>query len=274
LRFPTFWFDPTPQGKFMLSIAFGQSKYYVDNLSENIKRGIRQKLRNGIWPAFAPIGYVNDKVAHTIHQDPVRAPLIRQAFEIYASGGAALARVREVVHSLGLVGHSGQPLSISNIQYLLKNPIYYGAIRYKGELYEGKHEPIVTTQLFERVQEVMRAKRRPKSSRTLKPYTYRGAFRCEECDCLITTETQKGHNYLRCTKRRGTCSQKYVREEEIQEQIIGHLRTVSLCSTWAEWCISEIENERQQTAHVERSSAQRWKEEIKTLDTTDLHPTP
>jgi len=48
LKFPTFWFDPTPQGKFMLSIAFGQSKYYVDNLSENIKRGIRQKLRNGI----------------------------------------------------------------------------------------------------------------------------------------------------------------------------------------------------------------------------------
>ncbi|MFH1611453.1 MAG: recombinase family protein, partial [Patescibacteria group bacterium] len=49
LKFPTFWFDPTPPGKFMWSIAFGQSKYYVDNLSENIKRGIRQKLRNGIW---------------------------------------------------------------------------------------------------------------------------------------------------------------------------------------------------------------------------------
>jgi DNA invertase Pin-like site-specific DNA recombinase len=51
LKFSTFWFDPTPQGKFMLNIAFGQSKYYVDNLSENIKRGIRQKLINGIWPA-------------------------------------------------------------------------------------------------------------------------------------------------------------------------------------------------------------------------------
>ena len=48
LKFPTFWFDPTPQGKFMLSIAFGQSKYYVDNLSENIKRGHRQKLKNGL----------------------------------------------------------------------------------------------------------------------------------------------------------------------------------------------------------------------------------
>ncbi len=61
LKFPTFWFDPTPQGKFMLSIAFGQSKYYVDNLSENIKRGHRQKLKNGLWPQMAPLGYLNNK---------------------------------------------------------------------------------------------------------------------------------------------------------------------------------------------------------------------
>ena len=53
LKFPTFWFEPTPQGKFMLSIAFGQSKYYVDSLSENTKRGLRQKVRRGEYPSFA-----------------------------------------------------------------------------------------------------------------------------------------------------------------------------------------------------------------------------
>jgi len=61
LKFSTFWFDPTPQGKFMLSIAFSQSKYYVDNLSENIKRGQRNKVKNGIWPQMSPLGYVNVK---------------------------------------------------------------------------------------------------------------------------------------------------------------------------------------------------------------------
>jgi DNA invertase Pin-like site-specific DNA recombinase len=66
LKFPTFWFDATPQGKFMLSISFGQSKYYVDNLSENIKRGHRQKLKNGIWPQKAPLGYLNDKTVKNI----------------------------------------------------------------------------------------------------------------------------------------------------------------------------------------------------------------
>ena len=60
LKFPSFWFESTPQGKFMLSIAFGQSKYYVDNLSENVKRGNRQKLRNGVWPSKAPYGYINN----------------------------------------------------------------------------------------------------------------------------------------------------------------------------------------------------------------------
>ena len=60
LRFPCFWFEPTPQGLFMLQVAFGQSKYYSDNLSENVKRGIRQKLRRGEWPGLAPFGYVNN----------------------------------------------------------------------------------------------------------------------------------------------------------------------------------------------------------------------
>src|SRR3989338_4633496 len=86
LKFPSFWFDPTPQGKFMLNIAFGQSKYYIDNLSENIKRGIRQKLRNVIWPAWAPLGYVNDKNARCIAVDKEKAKYIKRAFEMYSTG--------------------------------------------------------------------------------------------------------------------------------------------------------------------------------------------
>lgn len=78
LKFPTFWFENTPQGKFMLSIAFGQSKYYIDNLSENIKRGYRQKLRKGIWPSFAPIGYLNNSRTKCIDIDSERGPLVRK----------------------------------------------------------------------------------------------------------------------------------------------------------------------------------------------------
>ena len=72
LKFPTFWFDATPQGKFMLNIAFGQSKYYVDNLSENVKRGLRQKVRRGEQSGQAPTGYLNDKLNKKIIPDPER----------------------------------------------------------------------------------------------------------------------------------------------------------------------------------------------------------
>ncbi len=87
LKFPTFWFEPTPQGLFMLQIAFGQSKYYVDNLSENVKRGMRQKIRNGIWPVRAPIGYLNNPKTRIIDVDLEKAPKIRKLFELYATGG-------------------------------------------------------------------------------------------------------------------------------------------------------------------------------------------
>ena len=85
LKFPTYWFEPTPQGKFMLNIAFGQSKYYVDNLSENVKRGYRQKIRKGIWPTFAPLGYLNNHKTKEIDIDSEKAPFIRKAFQMYSS---------------------------------------------------------------------------------------------------------------------------------------------------------------------------------------------
>ena len=154
LKFPTFWCDTTPQGKFMLSIAFSQSKYYVDNLSENIKRGHRNKVKEGIWPQMSPIGYVNVKGGGIIpHID--LAPLVKKTFEAYSTGNFTLREVRDKFNGLGLKRKSGRELAVSNYQKLLKNPIYTGLMRYNGEIFEGKHEPIISKKLFDSVQEVM-----------------------------------------------------------------------------------------------------------------------
>lgn len=161
LKFPTFWFDPTPQGKFMLSIAFGQSKYYVDNLSENIKRGHRQKLKNGLWPQMAPLGYLNNKETKLIYIDKEKSPFIKKAFEAYATGNHTLKNLRKIINFSGLVGKKGKMLSVSNYQYLLQNPFYHGLIRYGREFYEGKHKPIISKKLFDEVQEVMKRKSKP-----------------------------------------------------------------------------------------------------------------
>ncbi|MDE1767402.1 MAG: recombinase family protein, partial [Thaumarchaeota archaeon] len=86
MRFPTFWFEPTPQGKFMLQVAFGQSKYYSDNLVENINRGIRQKVRRGEWLVRAPFGYVNNPKTRNIEPHPTKSRIVVKAFEEYAKG--------------------------------------------------------------------------------------------------------------------------------------------------------------------------------------------
>ncbi|HEX3357314.1 MAG TPA: recombinase family protein [Tepidisphaeraceae bacterium] len=244
LRFPTYWFEPTAQGKFTLSIMLTQSKYYVDNLSENIQRGQRQKVKNGLWPMMAPVGYLNDRQSRGIIPDPKRRSLIRKAFELYATGDYTIDRLQEKVNELGLIARNGEPLCRAQYHRILQNPIYCGIINYGGAYHEGKHEPLVTKSLFDKVQEIMARKSKPKTPE-LKPYLYRGVFRCGECGCFVTTETQKGNNYLRCSKRvKKDCSQPYMREEILSEQVADYLRCIALPIETADWMISELQIER------------------------------
>jgi len=263
LKFPTFWCDTTPQGKFMLSIAFSQSKYYVDNLSENIKRGKRNKVKDGIWPQMSPLGYINE--GGKIVVDENIAPLIKKTFEAYATGNFTLRQLRDKFNELGLKRKSGKELAVSNYQKLLKNPIYTGLMLYNGEIHEGKHEPIITKKLFDSVQEVMIKKSKPKG-KGLKEYIYRGFFRCGECGCFITTETQKGHNYLRCTKRKNPCEQKYTREEIITSEIQKEIKKVSLPADWAKWMLAENKKDMLSEAQSSTLFADSTKADISLLD--------
>src|SRR3989339_481424 len=163
LKFPTFWFEDTSQGKFMLSIAFGQSKYYVDNLSENVKRGIRQKLRKGIWPGKAPFGYNNDLRHHTILPDPEKHKLVKRIFELYATGEYTF---EQLIQKFDIRTKTNKIMMPGDMQHILKNPFYTGVFRFNDELHQGTHKPIITKKLFDDAQAVMllRGKRRKKSS--------------------------------------------------------------------------------------------------------------
>ena len=148
----------------MLNIAFGQSKYFVDNLSENTKRGLRQKLRRGELPGYAPLGYLNDLLKHTMYKDPERFRLVRKLFELYATGNYSLKDLRKLITSAGLLSRKGNMLSVSNIQSILSTSFYYGVFKYNGELYDGKHEPMIAKKLFEACQKVMADRSRPKKA--------------------------------------------------------------------------------------------------------------
>jgi len=264
LRFPTYRFDDTAQGKFMLSIAFGQSKYYIDALSENIRRGIRLKLSKGIWPQWAPIGYLNDRTTRSIVRDKDKAPFITKSFALYATGKYTLAQLRDKINSFGLRTHKNKCLSVSQYQKILQNPLYYGVFRYDGEMYEGTHEPIITKKLFEKCQEVMRRRSKPK--KTYKQFVLRGLMRCGECGRMITAEVQKGHTYYRCTKRLTRCSQKYIREEDLVKQIRSIFQKVSLCDDWTAKILKELEKDRNEAVQSSRPDRQKIERNICNID--------
>ncbi len=249
LKFPTFWFDNTPQGKFMLNIAFGQSKYYVDNLSQNIKRGIRQKLRKGLWPSFAPIGYLNNRKTKGINIDKEKAPLIRKAFQLYSDGEHTFKTVAKFLEKEGLRSYKGNVLSVSCARRMLRNPIYYGAICWKNEIYQGIHEPIISKKLFDKVQRVMNERGKKKRKRQ-HDYAFTGFMKCGTCGYSITAEKQKGHIYYRCTKKGGNCPEKYLREGGLVGQLEKIIQKVSLSKDWTEKMLVEINKEKAENQEI------------------------
>jgi DNA invertase Pin-like site-specific DNA recombinase len=152
LKFPSFWFEDTPQGKFMLNIAFGQSKYYVDNLSENVKRGNRQKLRRGEWPGKAPYGYFNNPKTRTIDVDPRTAPIIQKIFLRFAEGKQSFVSISKLLYSHDITRSNGKALHGNQIRKMLTNRFYIGILHYKNEYYEGTHERFISKEVFQNIQ--------------------------------------------------------------------------------------------------------------------------
>jgi DNA invertase Pin-like site-specific DNA recombinase len=272
LKFPTFWFESTPQGKFMLNIAFGQSKYYVDNLSENVKRDLRQKLRRGEWPGQAPIGYVNNLRNHTIEIDREKAPIIKKIFKAYASDKYTLKDLADLSFSLGLVSQRKRKgLSVAVIQRMLENKFYIGLFTYRGETYEGKHKPIIDKSTFDKVQQILKERAKPRKTKALLDFPFRAIFKCGECGRAVTGEQHIKKSglifrYYRCTKKKTMCQQEYIREEELSRQIDKIISKFAWPKIWFSKMLDQVEkwkNEKEQFVEV---SIKPLREELRKIE--------
>src|SRR3989339_1675257 len=267
LRFPTFWFEPTPQGLFMLQVAFGQSKYYSDNLSENVKRGIRQKLRRGEWPGLAPFGYMNNPKTRTIEPEPTKSRCVTKAFEEFSQGRHTLESLGQRLSFWGVVSGTEKPICKATLQRMLTNPVYLGIIKHNGETYEGGFPAIVSRATFEAVQKVLKQRARPRKSKKRHNFPFIGLLSCGECKASITAQFAHGnggtYRYYRCTKRLGPCGQKYLREDQLAEQLKDQLQKVALPDDWAEKMLAKVNILEKETSQSNHSFAQNLQEKIK-----------
>jgi site-specific DNA recombinase len=265
LKFPRTWFENTPQGKLMLHNEFGFSKYYVDSLSENTKRGLREKVRRGEFPSAAPFGYLNDYRTKKIIVDRERAPLVKLAFERYAAGTETLDTLRQFLTDRGIRTRNGHKIGRCFVSHLLSNPIYYGHFTYNGEVHEGTHEPIITKALFDQADAVLNCRWRwSPSTTTTVPKPFVGLLRCGGCGCSVTAEIQKGHTYYRCTKKNKTvrCSQPYIREEALDVEISALLHSYALRPDWADGMLKLIKEEKSTAAQSSAALIAQKREEI------------
>jgi len=220
----------TPQGELLRDIQLSTSKFYLGNLREEVKKGMDEKVAQGGLPGRAPVGYRNDRLTRSVVVDPIPARHVAWAFSRYASGTVSLSKLAEQLHERGFRSVYGGKVGVSALHKILRNPFYRGDVRYRGRIFPGNHEPLVTRELFQAVQDRLSPN---KVQNLAKRHVFglRGTLVCAECGCQITAERQRGHVYYHCTfgKGRDACGQrKYIREEPLAAQVESILAEIEL----------------------------------------------
>jgi site-specific DNA recombinase len=230
--------------KFIHGIKVLMAKNYIDNLSEETKKGMLEKAEQGIYPSFAPLGYINVQCGDKrfIQPDPEFTPFIRQLFEWYATGNYSLLEVARKASAEGLAYRkTGNKVGKSTVHKILTSPIYYGDFDWAGKRYRGTHKPIITRELFERVQELLTEKGHCRRRPHTHEWAFQGLVFCGHCGCALTAELKKGrYIYYHCTGYKGKCPEKYVREEELARQFGEALRFIQIDKQVLEWVITAL----------------------------------
>lgn len=201
---------------------------YIRNLREETKKGIYGRLKQGIFPFRAPIGYQDCGSAQPKKIDPVAGPFIRSAFELYSTGRWSLRSLPDELFERGLRGRSGKKVTINGLFTILHNPFYMGVIRIQktGEVFAGAHQPVISKRLFEQVQDILTGRNIPKH--TIHNFTFRRMIRCAKCRNLLIGELQKQNIYYRCHTL--GCTRSCLKEEIVIEALGRELRKLELTS--------------------------------------------
>ncbi len=239
----------------MMNLEFGMANQYILDLSENVKRGLGKKVKEKWFPHKTPLGYLNNKYKQPelppIYEDPERFHLLRQLWDTLLEKKCSLNTLYHKAKDIGLTTKKGKPIAKSIIHLIFRNPFYYGYFYWKGELYPGKHEPMITKEEYDRAQIIIIGKR--PTYKKDQAFAFTGLIRCGECGASITAEDktkyQKNGNihhytYYRCTKRiNPKCSQKTIRDTNLENQILEVLENIRIPEEFHKWAIKYLKEE-------------------------------
>ena len=202
------------------------AKNYVDNLSEEARKGMTEKVLKGGWPTLAPFGYKNAKGPVSVVPDPEQAKVVRWLFHRFAGGDISVRELNREYRRAGFKQHVVRAM----IYKILRDPFYKGVMRWKGDLYPGTHEPLVDDKTWDHVQVLLDATTKPASRVAADLLTYRGLITCAHCGCAIVGELKKGkYIYYHCTENKGRCKENgWVRQEDLDRQFAESLSTLRL----------------------------------------------
>jgi DNA invertase Pin-like site-specific DNA recombinase len=232
--------DSRSHEKFMHGIKVLMAKNYIDNLSEETRKGMLEKARQGIWPSYAPLGYTNligPDGKRTIAPDPALAPAIRKMYERYATGKYALKEIVKLAPADGMAYRkSGDPVPKSTIHKILRNRVYTGHFVFDDATYKGTYEPIVSHELWEQVHLILSGRGTKKTRKGTESLAFGGLIRCGHCGCAMVGEIKKGrYVYYHCTGYKGKCPEPYTREDVLEKRFTELLKGISFSPGVLTW---------------------------------------
>ncbi len=253
--------------KFLMQLEFGMAKKYVDDLSDNIRRGNRAKLDKGWLPGFPPLGYLNEPNERTIVPDPETFKLVRKMWETLLQGISPLRIRNMATEEWGIRARiqkrrGGGRLSVASIYKIFGNSFYYGVIQRREGVFQGKHVPMITEEEYWRAQEILGRKGKPRPKEY--NFAFTGLIRCGECGGFITAEEKinrqgRHYTYYHCTKknRERKCSQKTIRLEVLEQQIADFFERIyvpeNILNLAIEYLKKESEVGKQTAADMKKS---------------------
>ena len=217
--------------KFRWDIEIVLAKKYVSNLSEEVKKGQKEKISQGWLPTKPPTGYktIGEK-GHKIHIiNREQSPFIQRLFKLYATGNYSIEALTELLHKEGLRNNYGRKVVKSRVHLLLQDPFYFGEFVWNGERYKGKQEPLISKKLFDDVQTKLNKNNGSKPYYSKHLHILRGKIRCGKCKKTVSWENQKGHTYGGCKQCRAQLDKerKYIQQSILEDSLVAKIASIA-----------------------------------------------